>query len=85
MAHESVRRQYSAAGLLVGLRIYATSEHLVEFTLAGALAGFMAPMQYLLWLVRRRQHAIEMALPNVLVDGGVRGIRVKGSTRPLFR
>lgn len=55
-----------AAGLALGLRTYATTEHLLEFVVAGAAAGFVAPMQYLLWRIARRQHAIEKALPNVL-------------------
>ena len=57
---------FAAGGLLIGLRVYATPEHLVEVTAAAALAGFTAPMQYLLWSIARRQHAIEKALPNVL-------------------
>ena len=55
-----------AAGLAIGLRTYATPEHLVEITAAAAATGFAAPMQCLLWLVGRRKHAIEKALPNVL-------------------
>jgi tight adherence protein C len=51
---------------LIGLRTDATAEHLIEYTLAAALAGFIAPMQCLLWMVARRKHAIEKALPNIL-------------------
>jgi tight adherence protein C len=48
------------------LRLYFTTEHVFVFTAAALMAGFVAPMQYLQWCVRRRQHAIEMGLPNVL-------------------
>jgi tight adherence protein C len=34
---------------------------------ASAMAiGYVAPMQYLLWRIKRRQHAIERGLPNAL-------------------
>jgi tight adherence protein C len=52
--------------MLAGLRSYASPDHLCELTVAGIVAGFLAPMQYLLWRVARRKHAIEKALPNVL-------------------
>jgi tight adherence protein C len=52
--------------LLIGLRLFATPERLFQMTAAAAVAGFMAPMRYLLWCVARRQHAISRALPNVL-------------------
>jgi tight adherence protein C len=52
--------------LLIGLRLYATPEHLFEATAAAVMAGYVAPMQYLLWCVARRKHAIDKALPNVL-------------------
>jgi hypothetical protein len=38
-----------AGAFLIGLRTYATSEHLFELTVAAVLAGFVGPMQYLLW------------------------------------
>lgn len=52
--------------LVICLRLYFTGEHVFEFTAAALMAGFMAPMQYLQWCVRRRQHEIEKGLPNVL-------------------
>ena len=55
-----------AAALAIGLRSYASQNNLFLLTAAGALAGFVAPMQYLQWRVARRKHAIEKALPNVL-------------------
>lgn len=55
-----------AGGLALGLRTYATTEHLMEFIVAGLATGFVAPMQHLLWKIARRKHAIEKALPNVL-------------------
>jgi tight adherence protein C len=33
---------------------------------AAAAIGYIAPMQWLLWRIRRRQHAIEKGLPNAL-------------------
>lgn len=33
---------------------------------AAVALGYIAPMQYLLWRIRRRQHAIERGLPNAL-------------------
>ena len=55
-----------AGALLIGVRLYATPEHLFEIAGAAVAAGFVAPMQYLQWCVARRKHAIERALPNVL-------------------
>ena len=55
-----------AAGLLIGLRTFATPEHLFQLTAGLAVAGFVAPTQYLRWCIARRQHAVEKALPNVL-------------------
>lgn len=57
---------FGLSGLAIGLHLYATPERLVEFTGAAVLTGIVAPMQYLLWLVARRKHAIQKALPNVL-------------------
>jgi tight adherence protein C len=55
-----------AGAMLAGLRCYASPDHLCELTVAATMAGFVAPMQYLLWRVARRKRAIEKALPNVL-------------------
>lgn len=55
-----------AGSLAIGLRSYATTEHLLELVVAAVATGFVAPMQYLLWRIARRKHAIEKALPNVL-------------------
>jgi tight adherence protein C len=33
---------------------------------SAAAMGYVAPMQYLLWRIKRRQHAIERGLPNAL-------------------
>jgi tight adherence protein C len=51
--------------LLAGLRA-GVSDNLLPLAGAATLAGFVAPTQYLLWRIARRQHAIEKALPNVL-------------------
>jgi hypothetical protein len=58
------RRCLGAGGLSIALRTYATPEHLCEITAAAVVAGFVAPMQYLLWCVARRKHAIEKACPT---------------------
>lgn len=55
-----------AGALAAGFEANVSSDHLFLLTGAGTVAGFVAPMQYLLWRVARRKHAIEKALPNVL-------------------
>jgi len=55
-----------AGALLCCLRTYATPEHFFEIMAAALVTGFVAPTQYLQWLVARRKHVIEKALPNVL-------------------
>jgi tight adherence protein C len=52
--------------LSVCLRLHATPDHLLRYTGAALVAGFMGPGQYLRWRVARRKRAIERALPNVL-------------------
>ena len=52
--------------LLGGLRAYISSDNLFMLTAAATLTGFVAPMQYIMWRIARRKHAIEKALPNVL-------------------
>ena len=57
---------FGAGALLGGLRAGVSSDNLFLLTVGATLAGFLAPMQYLLWRVARRKHAIEKGLPNVL-------------------
>ena len=55
-----------AGALLAGMRAYVSPDNLFLLTGGATLAGFVVPMQYLLWRVARRKRAIEKALPNVL-------------------
>lgn len=57
---------FGVTGLLVGLHRYLSTDNLVLLSGGATLAGFLAPMQYLLWRIRRRKHAIQKGLPNVL-------------------
>ena len=57
---------FGVAGFGIGLHVYATADRLLLGTGCGALAGYMAPMQYLVWRIRRRKRAVEKGLPNVL-------------------
>jgi tight adherence protein C len=54
------------AGLVIGLHVYATADRLLLATVCGALIGYMAPMQYLVWRIRSRKRAVEKGLPDVL-------------------
>jgi len=54
------------AGILVGARTHASMGNLLSLYGAGALMGYMAPMNYLLFRIRRRKRAIERGLPNAL-------------------
>jgi len=55
-----------AAALLWAWRSYASLGNLILTTAAAAAVGFVAPMQYLQFRVRRRQRAIARGLPNAL-------------------
>lgn len=55
-----------AGVLLAGLRAEVSSDNLFLLTGGAAVAGFVAPMQYLLRRIARRKRAIAKALPNVL-------------------
>ncbi|HEV2447521.1 MAG TPA: type II secretion system F family protein [Candidatus Sulfopaludibacter sp.] len=57
---------FGGLALAVGLRAYAETANLVLGVGAAAALGYIAPMQYLMWRVRRRQHASEKGLPNAL-------------------
>jgi tight adherence protein C len=53
------------AGALT-LTWHSTADNLVMGTGAGAVLGYMAPMQYVLLRIRRRQRQIARGLPNAL-------------------
>jgi tight adherence protein C len=55
-----------ALGLAVALRGHAPAGKLLLETGAAAMAGYLAPGQYLLWRIARRKHSIEKGLPNAL-------------------
>ena len=57
---------FGVAGFAIGLHVYATADRLLLATGCGALIGYMAPLQYLVWRIRRRKRAVEKGLPNVL-------------------
>jgi tight adherence protein C len=57
---------FGALALLSGWQLNATLETLLRVAGAAALAGYLAPMQYVMLRVRRRQHAIARGLPNAL-------------------
>jgi tight adherence protein C len=57
---------FGVAGFVAGLHVWATADRLLLATGCGALIGYMAPMQYLLWRIRRRKRAVEKGLPDVL-------------------
>jgi tight adherence protein C len=57
---------FALAGLAVSLHVYATADKRLLATACGGLLGYMAPMQYLVWRLRRRKRAVEKGLPNIL-------------------
>jgi tight adherence protein C len=54
------------AGLLLGLQSGAATDNLVLLSAAAGLFGSRIPVQYLLFSIRRRKHAIERGLPSAL-------------------
>jgi tight adherence protein C len=57
---------FGAGALAVAWHSNAASDNLVLGVAAGTALGYVAPMQYLLMCIRRRQHAISRGLPNAL-------------------
>ena len=57
---------FAAAALLVAWRTYTPLGNLILGTAAAGAIGYVAPMQYVLFRIRRRQHAIARGLPNAL-------------------
>jgi tight adherence protein C len=57
---------FGALALALALRADAAPGNLAMGVAAALALGYIAPMQYLMWRVRRRQHAIEKGLPNAL-------------------
>ncbi|PWT98135.1 MAG: type II secretion system F family protein [Terriglobia bacterium] len=56
----------SAIGIILAFRSGASAENLVLLIAAAVVAGYRAPMQYLLFRIRRRKRSIERGLPNAL-------------------
>jgi len=57
---------FGLGGLFAALHAYSPTDKLVLVTGAAAVGGYITPMQYLVWRIRRRKHAIQKGLPNVL-------------------
>ena len=57
---------FGAGALLGAWQSHAAPENLVLGTGAAAALGYMAPMQYVMLRIRRRQRAIARGLPNAL-------------------
>ena len=57
---------FAAAGLVGAWQVRAAAENLFWSALAGAAVGYLAPTQYVLLCIRRRQRAIARGLPNAL-------------------
>jgi tight adherence protein C len=54
------------AGLGMGLHSGTATESLLFWMAGAGVAGYRAPMVWLLWRIRRRKHAIAHGLPNAL-------------------
>src|SRR5215469_5449870 len=54
------------AGISLVNHVNATTGHALMLVGGAALAGYMLPMRYLLWQIKRRKRAIETGLPNAL-------------------
>jgi tight adherence protein C len=57
---------FAVVALIAAWRTYATFGNLILGTAAAAAVGYMAPMQYVLFAIRRRQRAVARGLPNAL-------------------
>jgi tight adherence protein C len=57
---------FALAALLAGQQFHVAFDNFLYLTGGAALLGYIAPMQYLLFRIRRRQRAIERGLPNAL-------------------
>jgi tight adherence protein C len=57
---------FTVLGLLWGLRSYTAIDNLLLMTGGAAVAGYIAPLQVLLFQIRRRKRSIEKGLPSVL-------------------
>ncbi len=57
---------FAAGALAGGWQWHAAPDNLIWGAVAGAAFGYMAPMQYVMLRIRRRQRAIARGLPNAL-------------------
>lgn len=57
---------FALAALLICQQSHVALDNLLYLTAGAAFLGYIAPMQYLMFRVRRRQRAIERGLPNAL-------------------
>ena len=65
---QGIRALAAACGALLALAwgLHTASQNVFLLVGAGAAAGYIAPMQFVLQRMRKRRRAIEKALPNVL-------------------
>src|SRR5271157_2426373 len=61
---QGVRTGLAASG--IALHSGAETTNAVLGVASAVAMGYVAPTQYLLWRIKRRQHAIEKGLPNAL-------------------
>ena len=57
---------FTVAAAIWGLNSYSALDNFLMVTGAAAATGYIAPMQALVFLIRRRKHRIEKGLPNAL-------------------
>jgi len=57
---------FALTALLLAQQSHCAIDNVFYLTGFGGFLGYIAPSQYLSFLIRRRQHAIEKALPNAL-------------------
>jgi tight adherence protein C len=57
---------FTVAGLLAAWHSQAAPDNMFWVTAAGALFGYVAPVQFLSFRIRRRQRAVARGLPNAL-------------------
>jgi len=57
---------FGLAATAIAARSGAGTSNAVLGVASGAAIGYIAPMQYLLWRISKRQHSIERGLPNAL-------------------
>jgi tight adherence protein C len=57
---------FPIVAFIAGHQLQFATDNLTYFVGGALLVGYMAPMQYVMFRIRRRQHAIEKGLPSAL-------------------